>query len=186
MIIIDGIGGGYSGGGGQQEPERPRHRSEELYVSEEHKIFMIAGTPDSFTRDPNHISVRPFHSLPPATAEAMRKLAKPWTAATAKECDISIRVDDELNLELTDGYSQVKSKFPLTELDEDVREDLLYKIRMRVFGAHGSGTEKIDPWEKYVAAADALPKPDPNITTANDVSVQKPLSLIKKQGGLKL
>jgi hypothetical protein len=182
MKLIDG----YGGGGGQQESERPRHRSEELYVSEEYKIFMIAGTPDSFTRDPNHISVRPFHSLPPATAEAMHKLAKPWTAATSKECDISIRVDDELNLELVDGYTQVKSKFPLSELDEDVREDLLYKIRLRKFGAHGAGTEEVDPWAKYVSAADALPRPEPNITTGSDVSVQKPLSLLRKPGALKL
>lgn len=163
-------------------PQRPRHREETLYVSEEYKIFMIAGTPDGFTHDRNHISVRPFNAMPAGTIEAMRAIAKPWTTETQKECDITLRIGD-LHLELVDGYSNVTSKFPVSELDEDVRAEVLYKIRMRIFNG-GSDTTELDPWQKYFNEAAAVNVPAPDVSTSQSTSVQKPLTL--KKNGLNL
>jgi hypothetical protein len=164
------------------ERQRPRHREEELYVSEEYKIFMIAGTPDGFTHDKNHISVRPFNAMPAGTIEAMRAIAKPWTTETQKECDSTLRIAD-LHLELVDGYSGVTSKFPISELDEDVRASVLYNIRMRIFNG-GSDTTEVDPWKKYFNEASTVQVPSPDVSTTQATSVQKPLTL--KKGGLNL
>jgi hypothetical protein len=167
-----------------EKARRPRHRSEELYISEDYKIFMIAGTIDSFTRDPNHISVRPFRALPAGKLEAMRAIAKPWTEETQDACDIKIRAT-ESHLELIDGYSGVTSKFPIGELDDDVREKILYKIRARIFGI-GDRHEVIDPWQKYFDKADDVDVPAPDVSTDRKVDVQKPLALKKPGGGLNL
>lgn len=167
--------------GDEDRPARPRHREEALYVSEEYKIFMIAGTPCGFTHDPNQISVRPFHTLPAGKLEAMRAIAKPWTTETQNECDITLYIN-EGNLELTDGYSKVKSKFPISELDDDVRAQILYKIKWRGFGSEPA--KEIDPWQKYYDAADKVNLPSPDVSTSHDTTVQRPLTL--KKGGLNL
>lgn len=181
MKMLYDFGGSYSAGE-KQEPARPEHRQEQLYISEEYKIFMIAGTPDGFTHDKNHISVRPFHAMPAGSVEPMRAVAKPWTEETQKACEITIRVAD-LNLELVDGYSNVISKFPISELDDDVREKVLYKIRLRKFGA-GDGADELDPWKKYLDEAATVPGSSPDVSTNHSTTVQKPLTL--KKGGLNL
>jgi hypothetical protein len=167
----------------ERTTRRPQHRKEELYVSEEYKIFMVAGTIDSFTRDPNHISVRPFRSLPAGKLDALRAIAKPWTTEMQSACDIEIRAT-ESHLELKDGYSGVTSKFPVSELDDDVREDILYKIRARIFGI-GDRHETIDPWKKYFDEADAADV-QTDVASSSDVPVKKPLTFKKSGGGLNL
>lgn len=152
----------------------PPKRQEELFVSEDYKIFMIAGRPDSFTRDNNHICVRPFKTFPAETVERMRAHATPY----GPEAKISIRVTDT-TLDLTDGMNGVTSKFPISELDEDVREDLLYHQRIRVFNGSDNQDEKLDPWQKYAGLDEKSVKAA--VTSDSEIKVSKPLAL-KKPG----
>jgi hypothetical protein len=171
------------GGGGldfEQDDPPPAKRTEQLFVSDEYRIFMIAGRPDPFTRDLNHICVRPFHTFPPETVERLRAQATPWTEKDSA-AKITIRVDDAV-LELKDCMNGVISCFPISELDEEVRHDILYTQRLRVFNGSDNRDEKVDPWQKY-AGLD-LKSIDAAVTTGSEISVPKRVTL--KKPGLSL
>lgn len=109
-------------------------RTETLYVSEEYKIFLLTGQSNGQGTRRAFIAARPFHTLDDDAIAAMKAQARPLDAASR----ITISINQE-SLYLRDGFTGTTSPFPLSELDQDVRERLRY----------GIGQDAQSAWNKY-------------------------------------
>jgi hypothetical protein len=138
----------------REPPER-----EELFVSDQYRVFMIACVPNGYNGKRNHIGVRPFHTLSPEACARMRESARPWTEENSYATEIGIHYDDKAStLNFHDRRTQITVHFPVSELDAEARAEMLYKIRVE--NPNRTLKEIIDPWEKYTTPDTPAKKPE--------------------------
>ena len=133
-------------------------RTEQLYVTEDYKIFFVTGQPGAATGRNTAISVRPFHTIDPQSRDALMKTALPWTQPRNHDVTISVKGNA---LVLRDGVTGDDSSFPLNLLDPDVK------------ARYGLGS---DPFAKY-GAAESAPPP---AAESGEIHLMRPLTF-KKQ-----
>lgn len=118
-------------------------RIETLYVSEEYKMFLLTGQKNGGSWRKAYISARPFHTLDDDTLEAMKAQAKPLD----KNSSIEISANQE-SLNIRDAVTGTNSLFPISELDEEIRQRLRYT---------GSPQPDVSSaWDKYAKKPEAV------------------------------
>ncbi len=169
MKMRDEFGPSYSAGVGSHTavPTPPKPREEELFVSDEYKIFIIVNAVDPDTQRLHPIAVRPFHLMPPDALGKMLPIAKPCSAGKCAGIDIW---PNGQTLMFSDETGVTVETFPVSELDPEVRD--------RIQNADGNQ----DPftaslWKKYLDAASNVVRPEPQIATGSTLPFRKPITL---------
>ncbi len=93
---------------------------ETLYVSNDHKLFLLTGQPMQGTRRA-YISAKPFNAFDPQTLARMKEQAEPLDQNGGRKISIT---QAGTNLTLRDGMTGTVTNFPVGSLDDDVKEKL--------------------------------------------------------------
>jgi hypothetical protein len=145
-----------------KQSEADKARREQLYVSDEYKVFFLTRQPGPAGADDDrkaYISVKPFSEIPAEAFDEMKARAEPWNTAASQ---VRIEAKEPL-LVFHDDITSTQSTIYIGELDPDVRR----KLR------GGNGAE--NAWGSLFNKA-AAANPAAVVTVKDDIAVHRPIS----------